>query len=85
MIGPRFAEVLEGACAGDEPSFATIWRDLNPALVRYLRVVAPHDADDLASETWATVTTCSTGSPRRRPSARGCRRRPPALRRPLPP
>jgi RNA polymerase sigma-70 factor (ECF subfamily) len=57
MIGPRFAEVLEAARRGDDASFAALWRDLNPALVRYLRVVAPHDADDLASETWASVTT----------------------------
>jgi RNA polymerase sigma-70 factor (ECF subfamily) len=56
VFGPRFAEVLEAARAGDDASFAALWRDLNPALVRYLRVIAPHDADDLASETWATVT-----------------------------
>lgn len=57
MIGPRFAELLETARAGDDASFAALWRDLNPALVRYLRVMAPHEADDLASETWATVAT----------------------------
>jgi RNA polymerase sigma-70 factor (ECF subfamily) len=56
VFGPRFAEVLEAARAGDDASFAALWRDLNPALVRYLRVIAPHDADDLASETWATVS-----------------------------
>jgi RNA polymerase sigma-70 factor (ECF subfamily) len=56
VFGPRFAEVLESARAGDDASFAVLWRDLNPALVRYLRVIAPHDADDLASETWATVS-----------------------------
>jgi RNA polymerase sigma-70 factor (ECF subfamily) len=56
MIGPRFAEMLGGASAGDESAFATLWRDINPALVRYLRVVAPHDADDIASEAWASVT-----------------------------
>jgi RNA polymerase sigma-70 factor, ECF subfamily len=56
MIGPRFAEVLEAARAGDDVSFGAMWRDLNPPLVRYLRVIAPQDAEDLASETWATVT-----------------------------
>jgi RNA polymerase sigma-70 factor, ECF subfamily len=56
MIGPQFAEMLEGARAGNDVAFARLWRDLNPPLVRYLRVIAPRDADDLASETWTSVT-----------------------------
>ena len=55
MIGPRFAEILEAASAGDDASFAALWRDLNPPLVRYLRVLAPDAADDLASEAWASI------------------------------
>jgi len=56
MIGPRFAEMLDGARAGDDVAFAGLWRDLNPPLVRYLQVIAPREADDLASETWTSVT-----------------------------
>jgi len=56
MIGPRFAEMLDGARAGNDAAFAALWRDLNPPLIRYLRVIAPRDADDLASETWTSVT-----------------------------
>jgi RNA polymerase sigma-70 factor (ECF subfamily) len=32
-----------------------IWRDLQPALLRYLRVVARGAAEDVASETWVDV------------------------------
>lgn len=56
MIGPQFAEMLDGACAGDDAAFAVLWRDLNPPLVRYLHLIAPREADDLASETWTSVT-----------------------------
>ena len=55
MIGQAFSELLERARAGDEQSFAALWRDLNPPLLRYLRVIAPRDADDLASEAWVSV------------------------------
>ena len=55
MIGEAFEEVLEAAAAGDETSFAVLWRDLQPGLLRYLRVVAPGVAEDLASETWLDV------------------------------
>lgn len=47
-----FEEALAGAQAGDENSFAVIWRKLHPSLLRYLRVLAPSAADDLASECW---------------------------------
>lgn len=46
--------MLARAQEGDEAAFATLWRDLNPALVRYLRV-AGDPADDVASETWLSV------------------------------
>ena len=56
MIGDGFAAVLAAAQAGDEASFAALWRDGNPALLRYLRVLAPDAADDVAAETWMQVT-----------------------------
>ncbi len=55
MIGSSFGPILASAVAGDERAFGQLWRDLNPPLVRYLRVLAPDIADDVASETWLEV------------------------------
>jgi RNA polymerase sigma-70 factor (ECF subfamily) len=46
------ADALTAAVAGGEAGFGALWRSLNPALLRYLRVVAGDAADDVASETW---------------------------------
>jgi RNA polymerase sigma-70 factor, ECF subfamily len=48
-------ELLVAAKAGDEQSFATIWRELNPAVLRYLRVLVPGAAEDYAAEVWLEV------------------------------
>jgi RNA polymerase sigma-70 factor, ECF subfamily len=56
VLGAEFATVLDGARHGDEGSFARLWRDLQPALMRYFRVAAPSVDDDLASETWLRVS-----------------------------
>src|SRR5919197_2441995 len=55
MIGPSFPAVLAAAQQGDEQSFAVLWRDLQPGVLRYLRVVAPGAVEDLAAETWVSV------------------------------
>ena len=56
MIGEEFASVLARAQRGDEVAFASLWLDVNPALVKYLRVVAREvDDEDVAAETWVTV------------------------------
>jgi RNA polymerase sigma-70 factor, ECF subfamily len=55
MIGSSFAAVLSAAQTGDEQAFAVLWRDLQPALLRYLRVALPTEADDLAADTWMSV------------------------------
>ncbi len=55
MIGEDFARLLAGAKRGDEAAFALLWRDANPALLRYLRVVAGDEPEDVASDTWATI------------------------------
>jgi RNA polymerase sigma-70 factor, ECF subfamily len=55
MIGPSFPAVLAAAQQGDEESFAVLWRDLQPGVLRYLRVVAPAAMEDLAAETWVSV------------------------------
>jgi RNA polymerase sigma-70 factor (ECF subfamily) len=46
------AEALTKAIAGDEAGFAVVWRSLQPAVLRYLRVVVGAAAEDVASETW---------------------------------
>jgi RNA polymerase sigma-70 factor (ECF subfamily) len=48
----ELAEALTAAIAGDEAGFAALWRSLQPAVLRYLRVVVGDAAEDVASETW---------------------------------
>jgi len=55
MIGPSFPAVLAAAQRGDERAFALLWRELQPAVLRYLRVAAPEAAEDLAADTWVSV------------------------------
>jgi RNA polymerase sigma-70 factor (ECF subfamily) len=55
MIGTDFAAVLAAAQRGDEAAFASLWRDGQPALLRYLRVLSPDAAEDIAAETWTRV------------------------------
>jgi RNA polymerase sigma-70 factor, ECF subfamily len=55
VVGDDFARVLADAQGGSEDQFAVLWRDTNPALLRYLRVLAPESAEDIASETWVHV------------------------------
>jgi RNA polymerase sigma-70 factor, ECF subfamily len=55
MTRPPLEQAIEAAAGGDEQAFAVVWRTLQPAVLRYLRVMAPRWADDLASETWLEV------------------------------
>jgi len=55
MADRQFEQTLAAACAGDERAFAALWRSSQPALLRYLRVLAPKTADDVASEVWLQV------------------------------
>src|ERR1700739_4444018 len=55
VVGDDFARVLAAAQGGSEDQFAVLWRDANPALLRYLRVLAPENAEDIAAETWVHV------------------------------
>jgi RNA polymerase sigma-70 factor (ECF subfamily) len=55
VIGEGFADALAAAQQGSEAAFAQLWRDANPALLRYLKVIAADAADDLAAETWLQV------------------------------
>jgi RNA polymerase sigma-70 factor, ECF subfamily len=55
VIGQEFESVLAAAQEGSEAAFTRLWRDCNPALLRYLRVIAPDAAEDVAAETWLRV------------------------------
>jgi RNA polymerase sigma-70 factor (ECF subfamily) len=56
VIGAAFGVVLARAQAGDEAAFARLFVDVQPALLRYLRVITP-EADDVAGDTWLQVVT----------------------------
>jgi RNA polymerase sigma-70 factor, ECF subfamily len=55
VIGQEFEAVLAAAQAGNEAAFSRLWRDGNPALVRYLRVMAPEIAEDVAADAWLQI------------------------------
>ena len=55
MIGEEFASLLAAAQGGSEAAFSLLWRDTNPALLRYLRVIAPGAEEDIAAEAWLQV------------------------------
>jgi RNA polymerase sigma-70 factor, ECF subfamily len=61
VIGQGFAGVLAAAQGGSEAAFSRLWRDGNPALLRYLRVIAPQAAEDVAAETWLQVVRGLSG------------------------
>jgi len=47
MAESPFEQNLAAARAGDEQAFAALWRSLHPALLRYLRVIAPKIANGM--------------------------------------
>jgi RNA polymerase sigma-70 factor (ECF subfamily) len=55
VIGDGFEAVLRAAQGGSGEAFSRLWRDGNPALLRYLRVMAPGAAEDVAADTWVQV------------------------------
>ena len=55
-IGFDFAATLDAARQGDDRALAALWLELQPSLLRYLRVGDPHAAEDIASDTWLEVT-----------------------------
>lgn len=46
---------LRRARAGDEAGFRTLWRALQPMLLRFLRVYAGDAPEDIAADTWLAV------------------------------
>jgi len=61
VIGADFAALLAQAQGRDEEAFARLYRDAQPALLRYLKVIAPQGAEDVAGETWLHVVTGLAG------------------------
>jgi RNA polymerase sigma-70 factor, ECF subfamily len=55
VVGEEFPAVLAAAQHGSETAFTRLWLDANPALVRYLRVITPDAAEDVAADTWVRV------------------------------
>jgi RNA polymerase sigma-70 factor (ECF subfamily) len=50
------SDAVRAARAGDETAFRQLYREVQPGLLRYLRgLVAPQDAEDIASETWLQI------------------------------
>lgn len=50
-----FDEVLAAARVGQNWALTVLYRENQPALIRYLRVRAPGEEEDLASEVWVAV------------------------------
>ena len=46
---------LRSAQAGDDHGFRLLYRDVQPRLLRYLRVLVAGDAEDVASEAWLKI------------------------------
>src|SRR5687768_7618159 len=49
------AAALPEAQHGDEDAFRVLYRSVQPALLRYLRVLVGEDAEDVASEAWLQI------------------------------
>ncbi|HEV8628505.1 MAG TPA: sigma-70 family RNA polymerase sigma factor [Acidimicrobiia bacterium] len=54
--GCDFTQALDAAQQGDARALAALWRELQPALLRYLQAGDPGAAEDIASDTWLEVT-----------------------------
>jgi RNA polymerase sigma-70 factor, ECF subfamily len=58
---PDLTAAVAAAQRGDEHAFRTIYRDVQPRLLRYLRSMVGDDAEDVASEAWLQITRDLTG------------------------
>jgi RNA polymerase sigma-70 factor, ECF subfamily len=59
VIPPRseadLEEALRAAARGDEAGFVTLYRDLQPKLLRYATALVGAEAEDVTAETWLQV------------------------------
>jgi RNA polymerase sigma-70 factor, ECF subfamily len=51
----ELSEAIQAAAAGQDEGFRTLYRVVQPGLLRYLKVLVGPDAEDVASETWLQV------------------------------
>jgi RNA polymerase sigma-70 factor (ECF subfamily) len=49
------AELVRAAAGGDESAFRSLYREVQPGLLRYLRGMVGQDAEDIASEAWLQI------------------------------
>jgi RNA polymerase sigma-70 factor (ECF subfamily) len=49
------SSAVQAARGGDEGAFRTLYRAIQPGLLRYLQLLVGADAEDVASETWLHV------------------------------
>jgi RNA polymerase sigma-70 factor, ECF subfamily len=61
LVGDDWPRVLPAAQAGEEWAVALLFRAVQPALMRFLHARDPHDADDIASQTWLEVARALPG------------------------
>ena len=54
-LGEDFEGILAAAQTGADWALTSLYQDLHPALLRYLRAHDPLEGDDLASEVWVDV------------------------------
>lgn len=52
---PDLTAAVTAAQDGDEEAFRTLYRDVSPRLLRYLRALVGDDAEDVASEAWLQI------------------------------
>ncbi|MCL2554235.1 MAG: RNA polymerase sigma factor [Actinomycetia bacterium] len=55
MDDGELGDAVARARDGDEAAFGTVYREVHPMLLGYLRGLVGDDADDVASETWHDV------------------------------
>ena len=60
-LGDDFARVLAAGRAGQEWAVTSIYRAIQPGLLRYLRAREPREAEDIASQVWLEVARLLPG------------------------
>jgi RNA polymerase sigma-70 factor (ECF subfamily) len=55
VIGPTFGETRAAAQLGEHDAIETIYRDVAPLVVGYLRSVGAYDAEDIASDVFISM------------------------------
>ena len=55
LVGCDLTAAIDAARHSDKQALTALWRELQPALLRYLRAAEPGAAEDIASDTWLEV------------------------------